>query len=510
MSSRYFAQRNIRDPAAASSHAAPGSRLSRCARGRDDTVSRLRRDRQRHARLRRAGRRRGRRQAQPLHRRRRVRRRGRSLGLRQVDPDEARDGAAVSPGRQHQRSAARKVTGPLKIAGMAFQAPSLLPWRTHAREHPAAARDRAAAQRSACAPSAPPTSPRSRRCWRRSASSGMGAKYPWELSGGMQQRASLCRALIHEPRLLMLDEPFAALDSFTREELWCVMRDLHAARPVTIILVTHDLREAAFLADRIFCMSARPGRIIAERRVAFPRPRSLEVTYTQRVHRSRPRSAVADRQREAGLMRAGTQRGAIAAAPYVFTIVFFALWEAACRLLQDPAVLPAGAQRHRPGHGRVLVAAAVPLLPHAVDDACRLRHRRGVRHPARHRARRLAHRQRRHPAVAGRLQCHPQGGGGADPDLVVRGRLGPAGHDGVPDLVLPDRRQRGDRPLHHRAGAGGRHEGAGREEVGHPRQDRHPALDALPLRLAEGGHHAGLRRLGDRRVQCLATTASAT
>ena len=110
---------------------------------------------------------------------------------------------------------------------------------------------------------------------------GLGAKFPWELSGGMQQRASLCRALIHEPQLLMLDEPFGALDSFTREELWCVMRDLHAARRVTIIFVTHDLREAAFLADRIFCMSARPGRIVAERPVAFPRPRSLDITYTQ-------------------------------------------------------------------------------------------------------------------------------------------------------------------------------------------------------------------------------------
>jgi NitT/TauT family transport system ATP-binding protein len=96
----------------------------------------------------------------------------------------------------------------------------------------------------------------------------------------MQQRASLCRALIHEPKLLMLDEPFGALDAFTREELWCVIRDLHAAQKVTVILVTHDLREAAFLADRIFCMSARPGRIIAEREVDLPRPRDLEVTYT--------------------------------------------------------------------------------------------------------------------------------------------------------------------------------------------------------------------------------------
>jgi NitT/TauT family transport system ATP-binding protein len=108
----------------------------------------------------------------------------------------------------------------------------------------------------------------------------MGEKFPWQLSGGMQQRASLCRALIHEPKLLMLDEPFGALDSFTREELWCVVRDLHAERGFTVILVTHDLREAAFLSDRIFCMSSRPGRIIAERVVSLPRPRDLEVTYS--------------------------------------------------------------------------------------------------------------------------------------------------------------------------------------------------------------------------------------
>jgi NitT/TauT family transport system ATP-binding protein len=103
---------------------------------------------------------------------------------------------------------------------------------------------------------------------------------PGSCRAACSRRASLCRALIHEPQLLMLDEPFGALDSFTREELWCVIRDLHAARPVTIILVTHDLREAAFLADRIFCMSARPGRIIAERRVTLSAPAQLDVTYT--------------------------------------------------------------------------------------------------------------------------------------------------------------------------------------------------------------------------------------
>ncbi len=79
----------------------------------------------------------------------------------------------------------------------------------------------------------------------------------------------------------MLDEPFAALDAFTREELWCVIRDLHASRKITVCLVTHDLREAVFLADRIFVMSARPGRVLVDRSVGFPRPRDLEVTFTK-------------------------------------------------------------------------------------------------------------------------------------------------------------------------------------------------------------------------------------
>ena len=95
----------------------------------------------------------------------------------------------------------------------------------------------------------------------------------------MQQRASLCRALIHDPSLLMLDEPFAALDMFTREELWLALQELWMARKPTVILVTHDLREAVFLADRVLVMSARPGRIVAERVVDLPRPRTLEMTY---------------------------------------------------------------------------------------------------------------------------------------------------------------------------------------------------------------------------------------
>ena len=175
--------------------------------------------------------------------------------------------------------AGEQVRKPVKIAGMAFQAPTLLPWRTtldnlllpleivepHRR---VIRRDKAKYVD---------------RAEKLLASVGLGgqsAKFPWELSGGMQQRTSLCRALIHEPQLLMLDEPFAALDAFTREELWCVIRDLHAARKITVCLVTHDLREAVFLADRVFVMSARPGRILAERKIDIPRPRDLEVTFT--------------------------------------------------------------------------------------------------------------------------------------------------------------------------------------------------------------------------------------
>jgi NitT/TauT family transport system ATP-binding protein len=106
-------------------------------------------------------------------------------------------------------------------------------------------------------------------------------RFPWQLSGGMQQRASLCRALIHEPALLMLDEPFGALDVFTREDLWAILQDLWMAQRPTVVLVTHDLREAVFLADRVLVMSARPGSITAERRIPFPRPRRLEHTYEQ-------------------------------------------------------------------------------------------------------------------------------------------------------------------------------------------------------------------------------------
>ena len=173
----------------------------------------------------------------------------------------------------------REVTEPVKITGMAFQNPVMLPWRT-TLENLLLPLEIVQPHRSLLRKNKAQYIAKAEALLEQVGLKGMGAKFPWQLSGGMQQRASLCRSLIHEPKLLMLDEPFAALDAFTREELWCVIRDLHAERGITVILVTHDLREATFLADRVFCMSARPGRIIAEREVDLPRPRDLDVTYT--------------------------------------------------------------------------------------------------------------------------------------------------------------------------------------------------------------------------------------
>ncbi len=105
-------------------------------------------------------------------------------------------------------------------------------------------------------------------------------KYPWQLSGGMQQRANLCRAIVHEPELLLLDEPFGALDQFTKEELWQVLQSLWQTRGMTVLMVTHDLREAAYLANRVCVMSARPGRILEDCPSPFARPRKLDDTFT--------------------------------------------------------------------------------------------------------------------------------------------------------------------------------------------------------------------------------------
>ncbi len=164
--------------------------------------------------------------------------------------------------------------------GMAFQNPTMLPWltieqnimmplkivdpfkRTYRQDKTGAYRDRVHA------------------LLQQVGLQGFANHYPWQLSGGMLQRSNLCRALIHEPDLLLLDEPFGALDQFTREELWQIMQDLYLDRKPTVLLVTHDLREAGFLASRICVMSARPGRIISDEPMSMPQPRDIATIYS--------------------------------------------------------------------------------------------------------------------------------------------------------------------------------------------------------------------------------------
>ncbi len=104
--------------------------------------------------------------------------------------------------------------------------------------------------------------------------------YPHQFSGGMRQRASLCRALIHQPEILLLDEPFGALDAFTREEMWVMLQNLWMRVKCVGILITHDLREAVFLSDTVYVMSPRPSSIIYQLKIDLPRPRTLEMCLT--------------------------------------------------------------------------------------------------------------------------------------------------------------------------------------------------------------------------------------
>jgi NitT/TauT family transport system ATP-binding protein len=172
------------------------------------------------------------------------------------------------------------VTGPLKISGMAFQAPSLLPWRTTV-DNVLLPLEIVEPYRSSFKAKRKEYEERARKLLQKVGLGGYEDKFPWQLSGGMQQRASICRALIHEPKMLLLDEPFGALDAFTREELWCILRDLWTEQKFNVILVTHDLRESVFLADTVYVMSKSPGRFVVKREINLPRPRELEITYTQ-------------------------------------------------------------------------------------------------------------------------------------------------------------------------------------------------------------------------------------
>jgi NitT/TauT family transport system ATP-binding protein len=175
--------------------------------------------------------------------------------------------------------AGREVGAELVRVGMAFQNPTMLPWLT--------VRDNVMLPLKIVPPFRADYRSKRRTEFRDRAETllkevglaNFGDKHPWQLSGGMLQRASLCRALVHEPQLLMLDEPFGALDQFTREELWAIMQELWMKMRPTVLLVTHDLKEAGYLANRICVMRARPGQIVDDAEVPFARPRTIEMSY---------------------------------------------------------------------------------------------------------------------------------------------------------------------------------------------------------------------------------------
>jgi len=113
---------------------------------------------------------------------------------------------------------------------------------------------------------------------------GFEARRPDELSGGMQQRVGIARALLMDPDILLMDEPFSALDALTREEMGFELLRLWEARPKTVLFITHSISEAVLLADRVLVMGARPGTIVENSPVPLPRPRGIETTANKDMH----------------------------------------------------------------------------------------------------------------------------------------------------------------------------------------------------------------------------------
>jgi NitT/TauT family transport system ATP-binding protein len=166
------------------------------------------------------------------------------------------------------------VRSPRKTVGMAFQNPVLLEWRT-ILQNVVLPLEIVAPRMSLKAREA-----RAMELLDLVGLTGFEQKRPSELSGGMRQRASLCRAIVHKPEVLIMDEPFGALDAFTREDLWQTMRDLRAKEPFTCVLITHDLRESVFLGDQVIVLSGRPARTQYILDVTLPADRTIDSLYT--------------------------------------------------------------------------------------------------------------------------------------------------------------------------------------------------------------------------------------
>jgi len=164
------------------------------------------------------------------------------------------------------------IDGPRRDIGVVFQAPVLFPWRTVLDnvllpvDVQRLGRDR--------------NIDRAKELLALVGLEGFEYRYPWELSGGMQQRVAITRGLIHDPAMLLMDEPFGALDAMTRETMNLELQRIWLERRKTVLFITHSIPEAVFLADRVLVMTPRPGRITETLKIDLPRPRALDIMTT--------------------------------------------------------------------------------------------------------------------------------------------------------------------------------------------------------------------------------------
>jgi NitT/TauT family transport system ATP-binding protein len=178
----------------------------------------------------------------------------------------------LSPSSGSITLAGSKVVGTRRDVGMVFQSAILLPWRTVLQNVMLPAEVLGMDEKAARL--------RAMELLETVGLGGFAAKYPAELSGGMQQRAAICRALLHDPKILLMDEPFGALDAMTREQMNLELQAIWQRSGKTVVLITHSIPEAVFLGDRVLVMTARPGRLARVVDVNIPRLRDLDVMAT--------------------------------------------------------------------------------------------------------------------------------------------------------------------------------------------------------------------------------------
>ena len=165
----------------------------------------------------------------------------------------------------------RAITEPPDGVGIVFQKPTLLPWLNVTDNVLFPLRHKFGRAKSSDVD-------RARELVEMVGLGGFADRMPEELSGGMQQRAAIARALLLDPDILLMDEPFSALDALTREEMGFELQKIWAQRPKTVLFITHSVSEAVLLSDRVFVMSARPGRIVETLDIDLPRPRDIDTT----------------------------------------------------------------------------------------------------------------------------------------------------------------------------------------------------------------------------------------